>query len=428
MFRKACDDMSFGLYIHIPFCRSKCPYCDFFSIANADAELKKRYIDALAKEIRLTGDFFSEEGKNGLRLDSPSITSIYFGGGTPSLLEKEDFVEVFSAISDTFGNSYMDYAEITIETNPGTVSFEKLRMLADFPFNRLSLGVQSFDDGILKKLGRVHSSADCYRTIKEARDAGFSNISIDLMFGMEWQSFEIWMDTVERAAELKPEHISLYSLEIQDDTEFGRRLKAGTMFETDPEVDRRMYEEAINYLELSGYEQYEISNLSYVGERNETNVCEKTAEYLDNHAVDYGRNYRSKHNLKYWGLEEYIGYGAGAHSYVLNKLTGKSRRYYHEKDIDSYMNNPGQVIFCEENEVADDIQEYTITSLRKNEGISKREFFEKFGVGFWEFYGDLIRMEFNSFVETGYAEETEERIKLTISGFNVSNRILALFV
>ena len=149
---------------------------------------------------------------------------------------------------------------------------------------------------------------------------------------------------------------------------------------------------------------------------------------MDNHAVDYGRNYRSKHNLKYWGLEEYIGYGAGAHSYVLNKLTGKSRRYYHEKDIDSYMNNPGQVIFCEENEVADDIQEYTITSLRKNEGISKREFFEKFGVGFWEFYGDLIRMEFNSFVETGYAEETEERIKLTISGFNVSNRILALFV
>lgn len=443
--------MSLGLYIHIPFCRSKCPYCDFYSIAGADGKLKKRYIGALTEEIRKTAEFFAAGGKEGLRLGKSPVTSIYFGGGTPSLLDREDFTEIFSAISDTFGEECLKEAEITIEVNPGTAMergkpvgkpagepnpvdednpadepapLEKLRMLAELPFNRISIGVQSFDDDILKKLGRIHSSEDCSRIIGDSRAAGFSNISIDLMFGMEWQTFDVWMDSVKKAVELKPEHISLYSLEIVPGTEFSRRLDAGRMGENDPEVDRHMYEEAIARLTAAGYEQYEISNFAYAGENAVAgSVAEPRAE-----ASHQGKDYRSKHNLKYWGLEEYIGYGAGAHSYVLNLLTGKGRRYYHERDIESYIEEPEKVVFSEENEYADDIQEYTITALRLSEGIDKRGFFEKFGVEFWEFYGDVIRLEFNSFVETGYAEEDEDRIRLTVAGFNVSNRILALFV
>ncbi len=450
--------MSLGIYIHIPFCVNKCPYCDFYSVAGADEKLKKRYIEALTKEIRQTTEFFAPEGKGGFRLGKTAVTSIYFGGGTPSILEREDFIEIFSAVSDTFGEECLKEAEITIEVNPGTVyekgkndctdkaacvaqerqgsgkiSPEKLKMLADLPFNRISIGVQSFDNEILKKLGRTHSSADSYRIIREARNAGFSNISVDLMFGMEWQSLESWLDTVRRAVELKPEHISLYSLEIIEGTEFGRRLAAGKMYETDPEVDRRMYEYAVDCLRDAGYEQYEISNFSYRRDENSSEkVAEKdaaTAEKAGGSIIaGYGRDYRSGHNLKYWGLEEYFGYGAGAHSYLINVLTGKGRRHYHERDIEAYIENPAQIIISEENEYSDDIQEYTITALRLSEGIAKRGFFERFGLEFWEFYGDIIRLEFNSFVETGYAEEDEERIRLTIKGFNVSNRILALFV
>lgn len=438
--------MSSGLYIHIPFCISKCPYCDFYSIAGADEKLKKRYVEALIREIRHTAKFFTTEGKDGFRLQKSPIDSIYFGGGTPSLLGKEDFIGIFSAISDAFGDEYLNNAEITIEVNPGTIydtaetnlgrrvitqkkgqpvsehiSRQKLEILSELPFNRISIGVQSFDNGVLKRLGRIHSSSDSYMTIKAARAAGFSNISIDLMFGMERQSLETWMDSVKRAVELKPEHISLYSLEIAEGTEFGRRLGAGKMFETDPEVDRKMYEEAIKYLGAAGYEQYEISNFYYKGGEAKRSVTSQDA-------VNYSRDYRSKHNLKYWGLEEYIGYGAGAHSYVRNLLTGKGKRYYHARDIEAYIENPESIIAGEENEFSDDINEYTITALRLREGIDKREFFERFGLDFWEFYGDLIRLEFHSFVETGYAAEDEKNIRLTIKGFNVSNRILALFV
>lgn len=391
--------MSFGVYIHVPFCKSKCPYCDFYSVLLRDKEIKEKYTDAAVKEIRSFKRYFQDDSEHAFIKQEPD--SIYFGGGTPSLLEPIRIKEIIKACDDTFGRA--DDREVTLEANPGTVDADSLKGFKAMGVNRLSLGVQSFDDGVLKKLGRIHKTADSVKAFEDARLAGFENISIDLIFGIEGQTMESWEDSIRMALELDPEHISLYSLEFMEGTVFTRMLMEGRMKETDPEDDRKMYERAVEVLTEAGYVHYEISNFAKPG-------------------------YESRHNLKYWDLDDYAGFGPGAHSYMTDDETGYGQRFYHAGDLEGYLKDPLAVTFMEPNGYADDMQEFTITALRRSSGISKSEFEERFGQDFWGFYGDLARLQFKSFVDTGHAVEDEDNIRLTLKGFNVSNQILSLFV
>ena len=391
--------MSFGVYVHVPFCKSKCPYCDFYSVLLRDKEIKEKYTDAVVREIRSFKRFFEDDAEHAFMKQTPD--SIYFGGGTPSLMEPIRIKEIIKACDDTFGRE--DDREVTLEANPGTVDQDSLKGFRAMGVNRLSLGVQSFDDQILKKLGRIHKAADSVKAFEDARKAGFGNISIDLIFGIEGQSMESWEDSLRQALELEPEHISLYSLEFMEGTVFTRMLMEGRMKETDPEEDRKMYERAAAVLTEAGYVHYEISNFAKPG-------------------------FESRHNLKYWDLDDYAGFGPGAHSYMTDDETGYGQRFYHAGDLEGYLRDPLKVTFMEPNGYADDMVEYTITALRLSRGISKSEFSDRFGQEFWGFFGDLARLQFGSFVDTGHAVEDEDNIRLTLKGFNVSNQILSLFV
>ena len=385
----------------MPFCKSKCPYCDFYSVLERNEGLKEEYTEAVTKEIRGFSKYFiNEEGRDHIFIRQEP-DSIYFGGGTPSLLGPEQIGEIIRACDETFGPA--SDREITLEANPKTVNIEYLKAIRDKGVNRLSLGVQSFDDGTLRKLGRIHKVTDALDAFREAREAGFDNISIDLIFGIEGQTMETWQASLKKALELRPEHISLYSLEFMEGTVFTRLLQEGKMKETDPELDRTMYEKAVEILTDAGYIHYEISNFALPGSE-------------------------SRHNLKYWDLDDYAGFGPGAHSYMTDLVTGQGQRYYHLPDLSAYVADPEKAEFMEPNGYADDMTEFTITALRLSKGIDKQEFLDRFGQEFWEFYGDLTHLQFKSFVDTGYAEEDEETIRLTLKGFNVSNQILSLFV
>ncbi len=377
----------------MPFCLSKCPYCDFYSVVKRDEDLKDKYTDRLVREIR--------ESAGLPRSGRTRPDTLYLGGGTPSLLSAKHLDRIIGAVDEVFGSD--EIKEFTMEVNPGSVDLKKLKDIRAAGVNRLSIGVQSFDDQVLRKLGRLHKAEDCLRVMDDGRKAGFGNISLDLMFGIEGQSFGSWSDSLRTAIELEPEHLSLYSLEFQEGTVFTRLLKEGKMKETDPEDDRRMYETAHDELERAGYKHYEISNFAREG-------------------------LRSMHNMKYWSLQEYLGFGPGAHSYVKREDSGLGQRFYNRPDLEGYVTGQDVRVISEPNDISDDASEFMITALRLTEGVSKEEFRDMFGVGVWDFFGDVARLKFGSFVKTGHALEDEERIALTLKGFNVSNRILSIFV
>ena len=403
------NDLS--LYIHIPFCVRKCPYCDFYSVDTAKmmqydmnimlknnenlvkkqgeivkTDLKTQFLDAICEEICEKSKNFAEK----------AVKTIYFGGGTPSFLDFEHINRIFEEIKDNFSLDFGDL-ELTLEANPGTLSIEKLKNLKNMGINRISLGIQSLNDDVLRTLGRIHDREGAISAYEMAREAGFDNISIDLMFAIPGQTHEAWIDTVKEAIELNPEHISMYSLEFMEGTKFDIMRTSGEMKETSEESDRKMYDEAIELLESAGYIQYEISNFAKPG-------------------------YESKHNLGYWDLSEYIGFGPSAHSYYDHK------RYSNPRDIEKYIENPLESEMYEDNTPDDDMSEYTFTGLRKADGISFNKFMEKFGKNFWEYFGEKAHAEFNEFVKTGHALDTPEGIKLTKKGFSISNRIMNIFV
>ena len=287
--------------------------------------------------------------------------------------------------------------------NPGSTDLEKLKDLRTIGFNRLSIGVQSFDDQVLRRLGRLHRAEDCFRVYEDARQAGFENVSLDLMFGIDGQTAENWEQSLRTAADLKPEHLSLYSLEFHEGTVFTRLLNEGKLKETDPEEDRRMYETAHEELLRAGYEHYEVSNFAL--------PC-----------------FRAVHNMKYWSLQEYMGFGPGAHSYLRRLDTGLGQRFYDKPDLQSYLTGEDIRVISESNDISDDAAEYMITALRLEEGVSKAGFRDMFGVGVWDFFGDVARLQFESFAKTGHAVEDDEHMALTLKGFNISNRILSIFV
>lgn len=374
-----------GLYIHIPFCIQKCKYCDFLSFEHIKEEDMNRYADAAAAEI---------ENKSAMLKDH-IIDTIFLGGGTPSVLNSESLEKIIQAVFKYFKVS--DSIEFTIEANPKTFNKEKLSHYLHLGINRLSMGVQSLEDDILKMLGRIHSSQDFFRSYYEAREVGFSNVNTDIMFSISKQSEKDWENTLHNIFELRPEHISFYSLKIEENTPFHDMLNKGIIEEYDEDADRNMFWYAVNEIKNEGYIHYEISNAALEG-------------------------YECRHNLKYWSMEEYLGIGAGAHSFI------SGIRSSNEADLNKYIKNANNkkdtTVWSYQNSSKDNISEYIFTGLRKTDGICLSAFENEFGIEF----NALFEKEMKEMIQNNYLELLNNRIRLTDKGLDVSNNIMARFL
>ncbi len=281
--------MALGLYVHIPFCASRCPYCDFAFVVGR-GRLSERYADAVAREVR---ERVAREFSGRVRFNT-----VFFGGGTPTAVAASEIGRILDAVASVAG--WAENAEITVEANPGTVDAGKFRDLRRLGVNRLSLGVQSFDDAELRLLGRTHTSAEALRACDAARGAGFENVSLDLIFALPGQTETAWQAHLDRAVALAPEHISTYNLTVEPGTEFGGRLRRGRLTPLPEETQAAMYGAAIDRLTDAGYLHYEISNFARPG------LC-------------------SRHNLGYWDGSDYLGVGMSAHSFIAGRRTWNVR-------------------------------------------------------------------------------------------------------
>ena len=370
----------FSLYIHIPFCFSKCGYCDFISYSDKD-EYIPIYFDALIKEI----EYFSGECDR-------KIDSVYVGGGTPSYVAATYIKRVIEKIEESFVLS--EDCEISMEANPGTIDKEKATIYKDLPINRFSLGVQTLNDSLLKVLGRTHTTKDIYNSIELFKDMGVLNFNVDLMYALPGQSIEDWATTVRKIIELSPTHISAYALSIEEGTEFYKLYKNK---EFDDELDRKMYVYIIDELKKNNFERYEISNFAIKG-------------------------YECKHNLYCWGLEEYRGFGAGAHSFVDNK------RFNNYENIGEYISmiNTGQsAIFKSKIQSESElISDYCILALRTSSGINLEEYNLIFKHDFYDRFGRIV----SDFLVDGLMSADRENIALSDKGFDYANVVMREFL
>ena len=367
-----------GIYIHVPFCLSKCHYCDFCSVQRADEEKRELYVKRLCEEIT----FFAEKiGESG---EKPLADTVYFGGGTPTLLSVDQFSRLIRCVDDNFGIA--EGAEITVETNPKTSDREKLAEMRKIGVNRLSIGMQSVHNDELKALGRIHSFHDFLNTYLDARAVGFDNVSVDLMYGIPNQTAESFKESVKALADLAPEHISSYCLTIEDGTNFGRRRDSLNL--PDEDVISDMYADMSEILSKYGYKKYEISNFSKVGRE-------------------------SRHNVKYWRLEDYLGFGAAAHSCFAGK------RFAHSRDIDAYLRGESIIIDVEELSLKERMNEYVMLGMRLACGVSLADFKANFGSELLDEFKDLKK----------YAPEfvniDSKGCRFTDKGMFVSNFILS---
>ncbi len=330
-----------GIYIHVPFCLSKCHYCDFCSEQRADDEKKELYVRRICDEISLFAEKIGESG------EIPVADTVYFGGGTPTLLSAEQFGRILDVIDASFGID--EDAEITAETNPKSADGKKLGEIRKTGVNRLSIGMQSVHDSELRALGRIHNFDDFLTTYLDARRVGFENISVDLMYGIPQQTRESFSRSVETLAVAGPEHISSYSLTVEEGTNFYRRRDKLIFPDEDTVAD--MYADMGEILTKYGYHKYEISNFAKEGRE-------------------------SRHNLKYWHLDDYLGFGPAAHSYYSGK------RFAHSRDIDAYIRGESIIIDIEELSVKERINEYAMLGMRLADGVSFERFFERFGEDF----------------------------------------------
>ncbi len=373
-----------GLYIHIPFCVSKCNYCDFNSF-KLNKELKERYIKDLRKEMELYSNDFEKK----------EITSIFLGGGTPSILESEDIREIFNNIKLNF--KIKKDAEITIECNPGTLSREKLITMKEVGINRLSIGLQAVQNYHLKSIGRIHTYEDFVKNYKEALDVGLKNINIDLMYALPNQKIEEWKESLEKIVQLNPSHISAYSLILEEGTKLYDMYEKDEFEVIDEETDIKMYNLTINYLKENGYNQYEISNYSKDG-------------------------YECKHNILYWKCGHYIGLGPGASGYI------DSYRYNNVNSLNEYhdklLNNEKPVDFKDDLSIEDKIQEKIFMGLRMNEGIKFEDFKSEFGLNFKVRFKNIL----SKLKERKLIDIDDEEFKLTQLGREISNSIFIEFM
>ena len=368
-----------GIYIHIPFCRSKCEYCDFYSLPQADEETMDRYLKTLCSHIRETGP----------QAPAYRVDTVYFGGGTPTYFGSDRLSAVMAAVRESFDVD--PDAEITFEANPDSVDLKLLRRLYREGFNRISLGVQSDDDDTLYSLGRPHTYADAVEAVRLARKAGFRNLSVDLMFGLQNQTTQSWINTLEHVLELRPEHISCYGLRVEEATPLNRYYHLLEIPNDEQQAD--MYLKAVELLGHRGYHQYEISNFAQRGKL-------------------------SKHNLKYWTGKEYLGFGPQASSDFAGKrfeIVGSLREY-----MEGIENETQVLCHIHEIPVRERAGEYFITRLRTTLGITKKEFEATYLLSF-----DPMEEVLEKCFSLGHALCINERWRLTPEGMLLSNYILS---
>ena len=391
-----------GLYLHIPFCVQKCNYCDFLSFGGSGAEEQITYIKALKREIKYYGILY----RNIYYVDS-----IFIGGGTPSLIESSLIAELIEEIKENF--LIYENIEFSIESNPKTLTKEKMKMYIDSGINRLSIGAQSLDNEILKYMGRVHITEDIISNYNLARECGFQNINLDLMFAVPGQSTNQWMETLNRAMELEPEHISFYSLQIEEGTPFFSMFQAGNLKEVDDETDRDMYHRTLSELKNRGYFHYEISNAAKAG-------------------------YQCRHNLKYWSMEDYLGLGLGAHSFISGTRFSNAITLadYSEPAFEKFISESQQqennknspfTVWNHENTRREMIAEYIFTGMRKSDGIDLKDFERRFKQPIEDIYFENWH-KLQKFIEGGYLIKTAENMRFSAIGIDISNRILSEFV
>jgi oxygen-independent coproporphyrinogen-3 oxidase len=376
--------MSDFLYIHIPFCIKKCLYCDFFSVPY-DESYAKTYVDALCKELNLKKD------------SARILKSIYIGGGTPSLLPDECFKTLFKCLRNNF--NFSSSVEITVEANPGTINEPKINTILYLGINRLSLGIQSFNNNELRTLGRIHTSEDAIKAIGIIRKEGLRNFSMDLMYGIPGQTMDSWHKSISTAAELSPAHISAYELTPERKTPLYELIESNKIKMPDEEIILEMYNHTIDYLANSGYEHYEISNFALSG-------------------------FRCIHNLNYWDAGEYIGVGAGAHSFI------NGIRSENTKDINRYMeySNRGIIPEAESAKLTSKeyCKEFIFLGLRKTEGIDIMKlppFIPPLTRGDKEGCNSLLEAS-RELIDDGYLDIDKGHLRLTRKGMVISNIII----
>lgn len=366
-----------GIYLHIPFCKQACYYCDFHFSTNLTT--KRELVEAIARELLLQKDYVSGE----------RINTIYFGGGTPSLLTSEELDLLFNTIHKNF--SVSDAAEITLEANPDDLSLLRLTQLRRQGVNRLSIGIQSFDDKVLQFLNRAHNSQSATACVEEARDAGFQNISIDLIYAIPGQDDDAWKQNIAQAIRLSPEHISSYSLTIEDKTVFGRWAATGKLKVTEDDVAATQLETLVTLLESGGFTQYEVSNFAQPG-------------------------FESKHNSSYWKQERYLGVGPSAHSY------NERSRQYNISNNAAYVRSMQQNIipFTLESLTREDkINDYLLTSLRTQWGTDLRKLQLLYQYDLLADHGQYIK----SLCEQKFAVLQNDTLQLTKSGKLLADKI-----
>ena len=384
-----------GLYIHIPFCKRKCEYCDFKSYAGKE-ELVDEYIKWLKYEVKEVGEGNRLDYEN--NLDKLAIVkTIYIGGGTPSLIDSKYINEILEVVKQNY--TLENDLEITIEVNPGTVNQEKLEQYKKSGINRLSIGLQSTHDRLLKKLGRIHNYEEFLNTFELARKVGFENINVDLMLGLPEQSIEDLKESVEEIIKLNPEHISVYSLIVEEGTPFYKKLEENELELPKEEIERKMYWTVKQELEKAGYIHYEISNFAKAG-------------------------FESKHNLSCWNQEEYIGFGTSAHSYTNNV------RYSNIDSMEEYIDNfkkeseADNFVFHEKQNKDSKMKEFMMLGLRKIEGVSIKEFKNRFTLNPIFVY----RKELEKLVTEELIEIDGDKIKLTNKGLDLANLVWEEFI
>lgn len=377
-----------GIYVHIPFCLKKCAYCDFSSFSCQSEDNIRDYFEALHKEIRN----FARENQNS---DLPMVDTVYFGGGTPSSVDAGQIEATLSLLKEVF--VIPDTAEITIEINPGTLTADKARRYKKAGINRASVGLQAWQDFLLKILGRIHNQADFIRTMEILKNNGFENFSVDVMVGLPGQKLVDVMETLEALMAFSPTHLSSYSLILEPDTPMANWVEAGQLDLPDEDEEREMHWAVDGFLKQQGFEHYEISSYCRPG-------------------------YESRHNVKYWELEPYLGFGLGAHGFF------QGRRYGNTNELRQYGErlNAGKSPAVFEPIMAPDemMSEWMFLGLRKLSGIRDADFITRFGESFFVRYGEVI----NSLIADGLLAWDGSVLKLTDRGQDFGNRVFMAFV
>lgn len=380
------NKLTAGIYIHIPFCLRKCSYCDFYSEPVLKKNVLESYTNSLIKEIEASAPYWQNR----------EFSTIYLGGGTPSLLAPVQIGRILAAVFSSY--NILAESEITMEANPATLSLAALKELKQAGINRISLGVQSFQDDELKILGRIHGTREVWETVSALEKAGICNYNIDLIYGIPGQSLQTWIDNLGMAVKCYPRHISAYLLQLDPATPLARQIKQGSLSEVDEDLEACMYYDCIDYLQGEGYQHYEISNFSRP-------------------------DYASRHNLIYWQAHEYLGLGAGAVSYR------DGRRIMNRADLKAYLANIDQdkdlaVEILETMSPRGKFLDAIILGLRLTSGIRPEELYRRFGIDFNREYHAIIE----DLAQQGLLHVEKDKIALSRKGYFLSNQVLCRFV